>query len=88
MNPKRIAAVVALLLLSLPFATAKTIIVGKDMPVKTITRAVYIAQPYDSIVVNRGLYLERVNITKPVVLKGVGKEVGDSDNGLVQRCVD
>jgi len=78
MNPKRIAAVVALLLLSLPFAAAKTIIVGKDMPVKTITHAVYIAQPYDSIVVNRGLYLERVNITKPVVLKGVGEPTVDA----------
>jgi len=80
MNQKRIAFFSALLALSLSVTTAKTIVVGKDMSVKTITRAIYIAQPYDSIIVNSGLYLERVIISKPVVLKGVGEPIVDARN--------
>ena len=63
----------------LPFFTvsSKTIVVGKHLPLKTISRAISMAAPNDTVLVRQGHYQELLNITKPLTLKGEGNPVID-----------
>lgn len=60
---------------------SRTIIVGKDLPVKSIKQAVGLAKNNDTIKVMPGNYAEgTITITKPLVLSGISFPVLDGEN--------
>ncbi len=70
-----------LLLIALFFAgicSAETIRVGKDHPVKSIQRAISMAEPGDTIIVHSGRYRDgNILINKRIVLIGIGYPILD-----------
>ncbi len=54
-----------------------TLRVGKGKPYSTIGSAVKVAHAGDVVLVDKGVYKERITITTPIVLKGVGRPVID-----------
>lgn len=68
-----------LLFLFLPFFTfANVLNVGKGQPYHSITAAIALAKPGDTILVHEGTYREgNINITKPLSLIGMGRPVLD-----------
>ncbi len=61
-------------------AAAGTIRVGKTQPVKSVLQAVEMAMENDTILVEEGIYREgTITITKPLVLKGIGRPVLDGE---------
>jgi nitrous oxidase accessory protein len=69
-----------LLLLAAPAAFAHTIVVGKDKVVSSLRRAVELARPYDTILLERGVYKEgNIVINKPLRLIGINEPVLDGE---------
>jgi nitrous oxidase accessory protein len=59
---------------------ANTIVVGKDKVVTSLRKGVEMAQPYDTVLVEKGTYKEgNVTITKPLYLIGVNKPLLDGE---------
>jgi nitrous oxidase accessory protein len=68
-------------LFALTAADAKTIPVGKSRPIKTIQKAIDIAENGDTVLVDAGLYKEGgIVIQKSIVLKGINHPVLDGEH--------
>lgn len=60
---------------------AKTIIVGKDKPIKSIKQAISLAKNHDTVLVQYGIYKEgSISLTKPVTLIGINFPVLDGES--------
>ena len=54
---------------------------GISFPAKTIKRAVELAQPFDTIIIEKGIYKEgNIVISKPLYLFGAGQTILDGEN--------
>ncbi len=70
-----------LFLITFAFASAKTIIVGKDEVVTSLRKAVELARPNDSILLKQGTYREgNIVINKSISLIGIGNPILDGEN--------
>lgn len=62
-------------------ASAKTIVVGKNLPFTSLKKALSVAKDKDTILVNAGIYREgNILLTKSVTLLGVGNPILDGQN--------
>jgi nitrous oxidase accessory protein len=62
-------------------ASAKKIVVGNDQLIKSLKRAVSIANDKDTILLNAGVYREgNITITKSISIIGIGNPVLDGEN--------
>ena len=61
MKIKRTAAIVSLIAWSISTSQSKDYHVGADHPLKTISAAEELAQPWDTIIVHEGIYREEIN---------------------------
>lgn len=63
-----------------PDGLGMTLYVGKERQYKSIRQALASASPFDTILVSKGLYLEKnLVINKPIVLKGLGMPILDGE---------
>ena len=70
-----------LFLTSYILCTASIITVGKQKQYTSITAAVTVAKPYDTVVVEAGIYYEKNLIIKnPIFLKGINHPVLDGEH--------
>ena len=70
-----------IILLEVGFASANTIHVGNSFPVKSIKKAVELAQPFDSIFIENGIYKEgNIVISKSISLIGDKQTILDGEH--------
>ena len=70
-----------IILLEAGFASANTIHVGNSFPVKSIKKAVELAQPFDSIFIENGIYKEgNIVISKSISLIGDKQTILDGEH--------
>lgn len=73
--------IIILFLFSCTTATAKTIIVGSNQPVRTLKKAIEIAKDKDTILLQAGTYKEgTVTLTKSISIIGQNNPVLDGEN--------
>ena len=95
MGRLRVIVYLFILVFQINPANAKIIRVGREHKVKTITEAIKLADPGDTIEVTEGIYRENLIVSKPVKLRGINfpsinaGDVGDvvlvtADNVLIE----
>src|SRR5689334_11008329 len=61
-------------------ANARTIIVGKGLPVSSLVKGITLASPGDTILIRQGIYREgAITLTKPLAIIGEGNVILDGE---------